>query len=97
MFRSDFVKFKESVEKTIWDFFHLTPEQLEPQMFLIERMNPEVDFHKPVIREYGREGRSAWYTWATMKYFLNVYNKCTEMMECLSGDDIFEEIDNDHK
>lgn len=94
MFQKDFLKFKILVEDTIWNFFKMTPDELKSHTLFIEKINPDIDFNKPELKN--GEMKEVWYTWATAKYFLNVYQKCIEMMECLTSNGVFEEVNHDH-
>lgn len=89
MFIKDFGKFKDNVENTMMEFFNLTPEQIEENIIVIEKMYGKMyDLDKVSFRDVSPENRDIVMRYRTLKYFYQIYIKVNELDELLKGSDI---------
>ena len=86
MFIKDFGKFKKTVEKTMTEFFNLSPEQIEENIRVIEQMYGRMyDLDKVDFRDVNPDNRDVVMRYRTLKYFYQIYTKVNELDELLKG------------
>ena len=89
MFLKGFEKFKNNVEDTMIQFFNLTPEQIEENIIVIEKMYGKMyDLDKVSFRDVSPENRDVVMRYRTLKYFYQIYTKVNELDELLKGSEI---------
>jgi len=89
MFLKGFEKFKNNVEDTMTQFFNLTPEQIEENIMVIEKMYGKMyDLDKVSFRDVSPENRDIVMRYRTLKYFYQIYTKVNELDELLKGSEM---------
>ena len=89
MFIKDFGKFKDNVENTMMEFFNLTPEQIEENIVVIEKMYGKMyDLDKVSFRDVSPENRDIVMRYRTLKYFYQIYVKVNELDKLLKGSEL---------
>lgn len=89
MFLKGFEKFKNNVEDTMIQFFNLTPEQIEENIIVIEKMYGKMyDLDKVSFRDVSPENRDVVMRYRTLKYFYQIYTKVNELDELLKGSEM---------
>lgn len=89
MFLKGFEKFKNNVEDTMIQFFNLTPEQIEENIMVIEKMYGKMyDLDKVSFRDVSPENRDILMRYRTLKYFYQIYTKTNELDELLKGSEM---------
>ena len=89
MFLRDCAKFKSTVEETMKSFFNMTPEQVDQNILVIEKMySNRYDLDKVDIRNVAPEYREIVMRYKTLKYFSNAYKKIIDLYNFLKeGED----------
>ena len=71
------------------EFFNLTPEQIEENIVVIEKMYGKMyDLDKVSFRDVSPENRDIVMRYRTLKYFYQIYVKVNELDKLLKGSEL---------
>ena len=80
MFVKEYDKFRKDVEKTIYAFFKLKPEELEPYLDTFHKKYDRMyDLNKVSYKDIAPELREELMLYKTMNYFYNIWIKLNEL------------------
>jgi uncharacterized protein YueI len=80
MFVKEYDKFRKDVEKTIYAFFKLKPEELESYLDTFHKKYDRMyDLNKVSYKDIAPELREELMLYKTMNYFYNIWVKLNEL------------------
>ena len=87
MFVKEYAKFKKDVEKTIYAFFKMQPEELKVHLDSChERYDKLYDLNKVSYKDVRSELKDMLLMYKTMNYFYNIWDKLKDLEIYITDD-----------